>query len=80
MLYITYITFRMSAADIITARGFYIAYSHNGCGDDHIYLLIIQNQVDIVCGYDSVQESDIPKILYSPSDSIGIHSDNCKSR
>lgn len=64
---------------MITARALYTAHSHNGCGDDWIYLIIIQSQEGIVCtNYESHPESEIPKILYSPQDTA-VQSDNCKT-
>ena len=64
---------------VITARGLYVADFHGGCPNDLIYLIIVQNQINTVCPYESHPESELPKLLFSPANSASLPQ-NCEFR
>lgn len=49
------------------SRGMYLCKNHGGCYNDRLWLMTIQTHfTDGSCDYDAVNETEIPKILYSP--------------
>jgi len=47
----------------------YIAKLHAGCGNDLLWMTLIQNQIDEVCSYETnIPSSNIPKLYYAPGD------------
>ncbi|XP_067944237.1 uncharacterized protein [Watersipora subatra] len=51
----------------LTDRAMYVASRHNGCPDDKLWMVIIQNQKDIVCDWETIGEQNVPRLFYAPN-------------
>ena len=55
----------------------YIVQSHGGCNNDYIWMVLLQNQLDIACNFERIGNNAVPRLLYSPTDKVSIDS-KCK--
>lgn len=55
----------------------YVASAHKGCGRDEVWMALIQDQLGIVCNWERVGMSNLPRLFYAPGDTEA-KEDACK--
>ena len=52
-------------SNVIKARAMYVASAHKGCGNDRLWMVLIQNQDGVVCQWERIRSSNLPRLLYA---------------